>query len=286
MATPLPVRASYVVHLAHRPLVSCAASSSGYGGCTMVRGAGVCVEVVLRAVGQYEWKAASSPGDPGAKDERSPTHPPVASNGDPADVNVTATTATVTSSSCHACMACLLLSELSVVYGSTRTASSPWCGASHAHREPRSPRRGKCSSLRIAARLMGDEEMDTRGSVTLPNDSASSHCHPAGLAGLMPFVDPRGRRRRATEAETGCSDAERFELELEFVQCLANPKYLNCAHCPARSQTLRLPAAAIAQVVEHAINPAWSTLPRRAQAASGMKSGMQTTKCVIGTSRT
>ena len=35
-------------------------------------------------------------------------------------------------------------------------------------------------------------------------------------------------RRRAGEAEVGCSDAERFQLELEFVQCLANPHYLNC----------------------------------------------------------
>lgn len=26
----------------------------------------------------------------------------------------------------------------------------------------------------------------------------------------------------------GCSDKERFALELEFVQCLANPQYLNC----------------------------------------------------------
>jgi hypothetical protein len=36
-------------------------------------------------------------------------------------------------------------------------------------------------------------------------------------------------RRRATEADAGCSDAVRFQLELEFVQCLANPRYVNCA---------------------------------------------------------
>jgi hypothetical protein len=34
--------------------------------------------------------------------------------------------------------------------------------------------------------------------------------------------------RRAGEAEVGASDRERFELELEFLQCLANPQYLHC----------------------------------------------------------
>lgn len=34
--------------------------------------------------------------------------------------------------------------------------------------------------------------------------------------------------RRTGEAETGCSDQRRFELELEFLHCLANPGYLNC----------------------------------------------------------
>jgi hypothetical protein len=29
----------------------------------MVRGTGVCDEVILRAAGQYEWEAASSPGE-------------------------------------------------------------------------------------------------------------------------------------------------------------------------------------------------------------------------------
>lgn len=137
--------------------------------------------------------------------------------------------------------------------GGAGTRESWWCGASHAHHAPRPPRRRECSTLRITARLMGDEEMDTSRCVTLPNDAASSHCQPARLGGLEAFVEPRERRRRATEAETGCSDAARFELELEFVQCLANPKYLNCAHCSAH--TLHLPAAPIAQVVEHAKNP-------------------------------
>ena len=35
-------------------------------------------------------------------------------------------------------------------------------------------------------------------------------------------------RRPASEAEIGCSHEQRFGLELEFVQCLANPHYLNC----------------------------------------------------------
>mmetsp|Transcript_47667 Transcript_47667/g.91002 ORF Transcript_47667/g.91002 Transcript_47667/m.91002 type:complete len:186 (-) Transcript_47667:254-811(-) len=33
--------------------------------------------------------------------------------------------------------------------------------------------------------------------------------------------------RKAMEARTGCSERERFLLELEFVQCLANPHYIN-----------------------------------------------------------
>ena len=42
-----------------------------------------------------------------------------------------------------------------------------------------------------------------------------------------------GGCRRAGEAEVGAADAERFQLELEFVQCLANPNYLNCECCLA-----------------------------------------------------
>ncbi|PRW33303.1 mediator of RNA polymerase II transcription subunit 31 [Chlorella sorokiniana] len=33
--------------------------------------------------------------------------------------------------------------------------------------------------------------------------------------------------RRADEEEVGCSGMRRFELELEFLHCLANPGYLN-----------------------------------------------------------
>eukprot|EP00959_Pyramimonas_sp_CCMP1952_P011947 252371-Pyramimonas_sp.AAC.1 len=33
--------------------------------------------------------------------------------------------------------------------------------------------------------------------------------------------------KRATEAETGCSERERFLIELEFIQSLANPRYIN-----------------------------------------------------------
>eukprot|EP00877_Chromochloris_zofingiensis_P011547 jgi/Chrzof1/6646/Cz19g04060.t1 len=33
--------------------------------------------------------------------------------------------------------------------------------------------------------------------------------------------------RPFTEADIGCDDKTRFTLELEFMQCLANPKYLN-----------------------------------------------------------
>lgn len=40
--------------------------------------------------------------------------------------------------------------------------------------------------------------------------------------------------RVATEADLGVTDAQRFTLELEFVSCLANPRYVNCAraHTP------------------------------------------------------
>jgi len=34
--------------------------------------------------------------------------------------------------------------------------------------------------------------------------------------------------RRAGLEEVGCDDRRRFELELEFLHCLANPGYLNC----------------------------------------------------------
>lgn len=34
--------------------------------------------------------------------------------------------------------------------------------------------------------------------------------------------------RNDAESTTGCSNQKRFELELEFVQCLSSPQYLNC----------------------------------------------------------
>ena len=43
---------------------------------------------------------------------------------------------------------------------------------------------------------------------------------------------------RADKADTGCSDRERFQLELEFVQSLANPHYINCARARARRGAL------------------------------------------------
>eukprot|EP00242_Pyramimonas_sp_CCMP2087_P004117 CAMPEP_0198218166 /NCGR_PEP_ID=MMETSP1445-20131203/67727_1 /TAXON_ID=36898 /ORGANISM="Pyramimonas sp., Strain CCMP2087" /LENGTH=130 /DNA_ID=CAMNT_0043895081 /DNA_START=170 /DNA_END=559 /DNA_ORIENTATION=- len=40
-------------------------------------------------------------------------------------------------------------------------------------------------------------------------------------------VELPANARRATDADTGCSERERFLIELEFIQCLANPKYIN-----------------------------------------------------------
>ena len=40
-----------------------------------------------------------------------------------------------------------------------------------------------------------------------------------------------GRQLHVAEAATGCSDALRFQLELEFLQSLANPRYINCEPC-------------------------------------------------------
>lgn len=42
-----------------------------------------------------------------------------------------------------------------------------------------------------------------------------------------------------TRIEPGCSDAKRFELELEFVQLLANPEYLTWL---AQTEQLKDPA--------------------------------------------
>ena len=63
-------------------------------------------------------------------------------------------------------------------------------------------------------------------------------CQPSARA------PPPLTRRRAGEAEVGCSDAERFQLELEFVQCLANPHYLNCEERRAARRVRRPPARA------------------------------------------
>jgi len=40
-------------------------------------------------------------------------------------------------------------------------------------------------------------------------------------------TDGASEQRTFTQEEVGCSDVERFVLELEFIQCLANPWYLN-----------------------------------------------------------
>lgn len=34
--------------------------------------------------------------------------------------------------------------------------------------------------------------------------------------------------RKFSEADFGCTDKERFQLELEFVQCLSSPQYIHC----------------------------------------------------------
>ena len=39
--------------------------------------------------------------------------------------------------------------------------------------------------------------------------------------------------RLLTEKELGCTNKERFVIELEFIQCLANPQYLNCTFSDA-----------------------------------------------------
>lgn len=35
---------------------------------------------------------------------------------------------------------------------------------------------------------------------------------------------------RCSQEDIGCSDEKRFLLELEFIQCLSNPHYLNCKY--------------------------------------------------------
>ena len=57
---------------------------------------------------------------------------------------------------------------------------------------------------------------------------------PFPLAQYWQYCDQRAWRLMPGEAAVqaqgaaGCSDARRFELELEFVQCFASPDYLNC----------------------------------------------------------
>uniref|UniRef100_A0A7S0USE9 Mediator of RNA polymerase II transcription subunit 31 n=1 Tax=Polytomella parva TaxID=51329 RepID=A0A7S0USE9_9CHLO len=42
-----------------------------------------------------------------------------------------------------------------------------------------------------------------------------------------PLDEKKDERRHYTEQELGINSVERFSVELEFVQCLANPLYLN-----------------------------------------------------------
>ena len=55
---------------------------------------------------------------------------------------------------------------------------------------------------------------------------------PAPVAAVAPL-------QTATPSDTGCNDTRRFELELEFVQLLANPAYLTWL---AQSDQLKDPA--------------------------------------------
>lgn len=51
-------------------------------------------------------------------------------------------------------------------------------------------------------------------------------------------------RRRCTEQEVGCSSQDRAIIELEFVQCLANPHYLNCGCTSGQRAGRQAPQAA------------------------------------------
>lgn len=61
-----------------------------------------------------------------------------------------------------------------------------------------------------------------------------------------------------TDAEAiGCSDTQRFELELEFVQCLASPDYLNWL---AQNDTLNDPAlVSFLDYLQYWLRPEYST---------------------------
>lgn len=88
--------------------------------------------------------------------------------------------------------------------------------------------------------------MDTRcGRSRSP--SPTPPCHAAADLLLLPL--PPHHKHKPTcvclcsyQDQTGVSEGARFVLELEFIQCLANPHYLNCA----RSQ-LATPAATTLQ---------------------------------------
>lgn len=50
-------------------------------------------------------------------------------------------------------------------------------------------------------------------------------------------------RRASGDADLSCSDSVRFTLELEFVQCLANPRYVNCLRPRCLTASRRSPPA-------------------------------------------
>ncbi|GMH43505.1 hypothetical protein BSKO_11427 [Bryopsis sp. KO-2023] len=52
-------------------------------------------------------------------------------------------------------------------------------------------------------------------------------------------VSKKRKKRKFTEADFWCTDKERFQLELEFVQCLACPQYI---HWLAQNQWFEDPA--------------------------------------------
>mmetsp|Transcript_3414 Transcript_3414/g.9877 ORF Transcript_3414/g.9877 Transcript_3414/m.9877 type:complete len:137 (-) Transcript_3414:3082-3492(-) len=66
-----------------------------------------------------------------------------------------------------------------------------------------------------------------------------------------------GEAAAAPHGPAGCSDARRFELELEFVQCLASPDYLNWL---AQSGTLNNPALVnFLDYLQYWLRPEYST---------------------------
>lgn len=59
----------------------------------------------------------------------------------------------------------------------------------------------------------------------------------------------------------GCSDKRRFELELEFLHCLANPGYLNCEPLAACCWVLQGERAAAAAMQRHPAKTAVQRAP-------------------------